>query len=487
MAKKQKIKNLLNELVDLLFDDSEAPIIEPPIIIEEPQTPPNSIDEGKMNLGFITHWNKTNNDLSNYTHLSLAFLDVVGKGELYHKQTIDKINIPSYYKGKVGVSIGGSVDSNRIMKILDNKQYRTNFIKNVIEYCIGNNIDYINYDLEYPTQELIESLLKETTDYIKKYNLNIKISVCLACWRDFVKPYKNCNKYIDWVELMVYDDKNIIFFAKKALELLKGYGYPNNKIVIGNSLDKNGIPDTLETLAFKKSIEHLYNGKFLWEVSMVKDEPKPIIEEPGNDYWNDKWNNPHREIRSVRGTDPYDDTTTFRGNGYLWIENGIMSLSGGEPRMYVNIDVQNVEASVDYKRIGTDGANWAGCIIGVRSDIEGHGKSPEKAHTYYGRVRHDNKVDFYKEEEHSGKKTGILVSDINEYPLNNGWNNIKFRCYNNILSNSEVKLELYINDVLVLEYIDRDELMYNSKGVVFLRNTRVKQAQYKNLKINIIE
>ena len=285
---------------------------------------------------------------------------------------------------------------------------------------------------------------------------------------------------------MVYDDKKIIYFCKEALLLLKSYGYPNSKIIIGDSLDKNGIPDTPETIKYKESIEHLYNGKFLWEVSMKK---KPyhlfIIEEESKDFWNDKWDNPYREIVSVRGTDKYDYTTMFRGNGYLWIKDGIMSLSGSQPRMYVGVDLQDVDVSVDFKRIGTDGLGWSGGNIGVRSHPEGHAKSPEKAHTYYFRLKHGQQLDFYKEEQHGQNKTGVIKSI--KYKWNTEtWYNMRFKCYNLNLTDNQVKLEGYINGKLELEYTDTDEVMYNGRGIVFLRNTSIEEAQYKNLKINMI-
>ena len=204
--------------------------------------------------------------------------------------------------------------------------------------------------------------------------------------------------------------------------------------------------------------------------------------------WENKWNNPgtYRLLDKPRETDPYDENTTYRGNnGRLWIENGVMSLSGHEPRFYVNIEVQNVDVSLDYMRIGTDGSDWGGCAVGVRSDVEGHNsESGKNAHTYYFRLRHDNKVDIYRELVH-GTSGEILISKYS--PINikpNNWYAYKFRCYN--LDNG-VKLEGYINNELVLEYIDNNQIMYNSRGVCFVRNTDIKESRYKNMVIRSSE
>ena len=135
----------MNELVDLFFD--EETIIEPPIIIE-PKTPPNTpIMEKVMNLGFITYWNHTDNDLSKYTHLSYAFLDIDDNGMPNYKN-VNNIKLPWNYSGKKGLSIGGSVGSGKVMRILKDNEKRRRFIRNVIDNMKNDGFSYLNYDLE---------------------------------------------------------------------------------------------------------------------------------------------------------------------------------------------------------------------------------------------------------------------------------------------------------------------------------------------------
>ena len=489
---KQKIKELLCLLVDEYYELAEirhnnSPVIEEVIgevnsdlevndspVIEEP--------DDKMNLGYYTYWNKTGKDLSRYTHITYAFLDIEDNGNP-NSTEIDTIQID--FDGMKGISIGGSVGSNKVMRILQDNRKRKRFIERVLTSMSNSGFDYINYDLEYPTKDLIEKVLSETKEYILDNNLDIKISVCLACWRGFVAPYENCNEYIDWVELMVYDDKKIIYFCKQALELLKSYGYPDNKIIIGDSLDKNGIPDTPETIQYKESIKHKYGGKFLWEVSMYegKEEEEEKGEVINNEQvFKDKWDNPYREMKKARELDIYDNRTYFRGNGKVSIEKGIMTLSGSQPRLYVyTLNIQDVEAQVDFMRVGNSGVGWSGGNIGVRSDVEGHGLHHHLAHTYYFRLKHGQQLDFYKEEEHgNGKATGVIKTRKFEWEKGI-WYRMMFRCYN--LSNNQVKLEGYINGKLELEHIDTDKRMYDARGIVFIRNTSIDEAKYKNFSI----
>ena len=469
---KEEIKRLLCLLVDELLDTDE-PVIEENID-SETESVESIILDGKMNLAYMPFWNKNNNSLSEYTHISLAFLDINEDGTP-NSNEIDKIDLGDY-KGKVGLSLGGYTWSNRIMNVLRDDRKRNVFIRSILKYIDDKGYNYISYDLEYPDKDLAESILSETKERINNKGYNIEMCVAIGCWRDFVSPYQYCEEYLDWIEVMFYDDKNILLHGKNCLKQLESYDYPKSKILIGYSLDTNGIPDNEETLKYKESIIDEYGGKMLWEATMKKKE---VIEEKSNNTFKDKWNNPYREMRKVRGTDPYDERTTFRGNGYIRIEKGIMTLSGSQPRMYVNTDLQDVKAQVDFMRVGNDGLGWSGGNIGVRSDVEGHSTKHHLAHTYYFRLKHGQQLDFYKEEEH-GKATGVIHTK--KFNWDSGiWYRMEFKCYN--LTNNKIKLEGYINGNLELEYTDTDEKMYNGRGVVFIRNTSINEAKYKNFNI----
>jgi chitinase len=186
---------------------------------------------------------------------------------------------------------------------------------------------------------------------------------------------------------------------------------------------------------------------------------------------------------NVREKNPIDDKGTFRGSGYIeYYENDEFILSGGQPRYYYNVDYADVEAGIKYKCLERTGENWSGGVIGVRSAPEGHTKSGNLAHTYYFRLRHDNTIDFCREEFH-GKEYKTLKNK--KYKLEtNKWYNIKFLCYN---INGKTKLEGYIDNVLELEYFDESSnIMYEASGVVFIRNTKTK-ALYKDFYVDEIE
>jgi hypothetical protein len=165
---------------------------------------------------------------------------------------------------------------------------------------------------------------------------------------------------------------------------------------------------------------------------------------------------------------------------------------------------KNVEVTVYYMRIGTDGANWGGLVIGARSGPDGHsGQNNCNATTYYARLRHDGSIDFEKELEHSASAVGISKKQFGGSPLpSNKWFGMKYCCYN-INNDTNVKLEMYLESSgngtgqgtweKVLEYIDDGNwaaptsscsfgptyIVTTGGGVVFIRDSNVAEARYK--------
>ena len=191
--------------------------------------------------------------------------------------------------------------------------------------------------------------------------------------------------------------------------------------------------------------------------------------------------------------DTHDEMTKFNGSGAMEVEDGIMKLSGNQPRCYVGVDWQNAEIEVDYKRIGNDGLGYSGCTVGIRSHEDGHGADPNQAHTYYFINSHRGNTGFLKERKHGtptaedGDRVGLSSPLIEKVVVNDGeWHNIRFRCYN--IGNNRTKLQGFVDGKLVREVIDEgDEFCYNSRGVVFIRNTNIEEAQYKNFKAHEID
>jgi len=438
-------------------------IIEPMEIDEIKQ--PMEVDQ-PMNLSYNPDW-RNDLDMSSFTHISHCFIH---RPQQWDRLTEipDKIN---------GVSIGG----------WNERFWLANNFFSVVKYTIQEInkrpwIKYLNIDLEYPkSDEGAEAMLKFTRDLLPN---NIKLSVACGLWKGHIK-YKGCSKYLDWIELMSYDTggTDISKYFIESLKYLNEIGFPNDKILIGYSNDNSvgSSGDTKKSIEYKSKYVNDYLGRMLWNNPSELTTILEVSDEEMIDLvnWKDNWDKPYRQMTKARTPDVFDNISTFRGNGKCEIQQGVMKLSGSQPRLYVNVNVKDVEASVDYCRIGLDGNGWSGGTIGVRSHPEGHSNEPEKAHTYYFRLKHEGKVDFYRELTHNGNGREIIHSKKFEWNTNQ-WYNIKFKCYN---INGNVCLEGYIDDKLVLKYEDDNKTMYDASGVVFIRNTNIKESRYKNFKI----
>jgi len=249
------------------------------------------------------------------------------------------------------------------------------------------------------------------------------------------------------------------------------------------------------------------------------------------DWLSTHWHNGNaRTVSNGRDVEDATGWSQKRGDDDLDIDgDGILEMGGGnQPRLYINpypdsdeVNAEqlfkNVEATVYYQRIGNDGADNGGLVIGLRSGPNGHSASGNycDATTYYARLRHDGYVDFYKELKHSGGKAeqGIKLYASGVLPSQQ-WLGMKFIAYN-INNDSQVKLELYIDNTtdgdvssggkwtLVTEIIDEgnwhvtedvSSCSYNDNhiittggGAVVLRNTGIASAEYKYFSVREID
>jgi hypothetical protein len=190
----------------------------------------------------------------------------------------------------------------------------------------------------------------------------------------------------------------------------------------------------------------------------------------GTREWNSAhWNNgiPRTFMYAPDSCDPTGWTEDHSGgtDGFRVDGAGIMEMSGSGPRFHVNslltskVAAQkfcNVEFTAYYRRKGTQGLDWGGMIVGLRSGPLGHaspGGNVCDATTYYGRFRNDGKWDFEKELKHPGSTywsgSGYNTQDPLWHgatlPLNR-WIGMKYIAFN-IKNNTQVRLQLYIDSV----------------------------------------
>lgn len=243
---------------------------------------------------------------------------------------------------------------------------------------------------------------------------------------------------------------------------------------------------------------------------------------PGGREWYSKWDNGNPRTITDVNRDPDDSMFELRGRGdpQLVIDgNGVATLSGTQPRMYVNdpqevLKWKNTEITVYAKRISESSVDDnAGFIFGARSNHSNNDGC--NVDTYYSRMKYDGIANFAKELDH---ETG----DSESRPVNNKidwegdgtlpyneWIGHKFviRNYDN---DSKVRLQMYLDEIdslnggnwnLVAALDDHGnwpvppnlcgipltKIILEANPSVFIRNTDISSAQYKKFSIREIE
>jgi hypothetical protein len=223
------------------------------------------------------------------------------------------------------------------------------------------------------------------------------------------------------------------------------------------------------------------------------------------------WQNATYRLDERRdGNDP-QGISGKRGNGMLAVADGVLTMSGDQPRLYVypypDSSWRDVEVTAYYQRVADEDVAYAGMVAGIRSGPDGHSDNPCDAHTYYGRMRHDGSFDFAKELKHPRSSTAHRLPGSEAWPdgklPHKKWIGFKFVGYNH---GGKVKLEVY-RDLTegqnggkwekVNEATDqggwfaptdcpqhhpvpgRSDALIVDGGTVLIRNTNVESAKYR--------
>ncbi|MDA7915744.1 glycoside hydrolase family 18 protein [Verrucomicrobia bacterium] len=206
------------------------------------------------------------------------------------------------------LTVGGWGKSNGFATASMTKQSRNNLIEKLLNVCVVNHFDGIDYDWEHPKgkEELLQYtlLIEETSAAFK--NRGMIVSVAQASWQNLGK---RLYAVVDRIHLMSYDHafpqatlekstedaKRLIEWGCPARKILLGipfYGRDRNREAISYAeLTKTGTPkpneDQIRGYAFNNKltvaaklnlVDHLkLGGLMIWEVGQDTVDPKASL------------------------------------------------------------------------------------------------------------------------------------------------------------------------------------------------------------------
>jgi hypothetical protein len=240
----------------------------------------------------------------------------------------------------------------------------------------------------------------------------------------------------------------------------------------------------------------------------------------GAEWTSAHWDGEMYSIAERRDPNDPSGLSGMRGTGTLEVNDGVLTMGGSQPRIYVYPDAgsafRDLEITVYYQRVTDSDTAYAGLVIGARSGPDGHTDDTAcDAHTYYARVRNDGAFDFEKELEHPASSTQSSVNASTAWPPTGEvpretWIGFKYVIYNVAQT---VKLEAYrdmtngasggawelVNETVddggwsvettCTEYAPNDgqsDQIVLDGGTAFIRNTDVTEALYRWVSIREI-
>jgi len=284
--------------------------------------------------------------------------------------------------------------------------------------------------------------------------------------------------------------------------------------------------------------EFIHEIQYLIQIKIIKIGTTPILRLdkfgiseinptiPHGREWFSKWDNGDARTIKSGSRDPDDSMLIARGDAKIMIDgNGTATMNGKNPRMYVYdtaklLKWKNVEVTFYGKRVNDffgGPQSPAGFNIGARSNHQDQGgginASDCNVDTYYSRMLYNGNANFVKELYHPMEEARIPKDNVIKW---GGWGGLPYDKWighkfvvRNIDDDKHVELQMYLDLTngtnggtwkLVAQAKDEgnwtipnnpcgipvDKIILDGNPSIFIRNTNINSALYKEFSIREI-
>lgn len=149
--------------------------------------------------------------LNKITHVTLAFVIPELDGKL-NSDELKQLNLEELRRYrrkedelKIGIAVGGWGSCDKFVSLIENEEYKNEFIKNCLNLVNAFALDFLEIDWEYPVDSLQCEKLKLILRRLKeKLPRKFELSICIPCFKsNFI--IKDMVELIDFFVLMGYD------------------------------------------------------------------------------------------------------------------------------------------------------------------------------------------------------------------------------------------------------------------------------------------
>ena len=169
------------------------------------------------------------------THFIPGFLAFGGDGSISRWDLRETVQQARAAGVKVIVSFDGQHWQENFLPMSDNDDgSRDRFIANILQYCLDNGIDGVDYDWEIgggfnaKQQRLYSDLVIETKRAFAPHDLTVSID---AYFRDEIDA--RAIEAVDWIQLMAYRDMDEL---RAMIEYWNARGATADKLVLGMAI-----------------------------------------------------------------------------------------------------------------------------------------------------------------------------------------------------------------------------------------------------------
>lgn len=215
------------------------------------------------------------------THFIPGFLAFDGDGTLAEWDLREVAREAHAAGSKVIVSFDGQHWQENFLPMSENEDgSRDRFIANILQYCLDNGIDGVDYDWEIGggfdarQQALYSDLVIETKRAFEPHGLTVSID---AYFRDELDARGIAA--VDWIQLMAYEDMAEL---QSMIEYWKARGVPDRKLVLGMAVgwgdEGEGFDPDLARAKVRVCLEGGYGGVMLFRTDLDPEDSSSMLD-----------------------------------------------------------------------------------------------------------------------------------------------------------------------------------------------------------------